>query len=40
MIRYPRGVHAVWVNGTRIADERGLRALDAGPGRVLTEFER
>jgi len=40
MIRRPRGVHGVWVNGTRIADEGGLRPLDAGPGQVLTEFGR
>ena len=39
MIRRPRGVHGVWVNGTRIAAADGLRALEAGPGRVLTEFE-
>jgi len=40
MIRRPRGVHGVWVNGTRIADESGLRPLGAGPGQVLTEFGR
>jgi N-acyl-D-aspartate/D-glutamate deacylase len=36
------GVHGVWVNGVRIADERGARAdLSAAkglPGRVLREF--
>jgi len=40
MIRRPRGVHGVWVNGQRIADENGLRALDGGPGQVLSEFSR
>jgi len=40
MIRRPRGVHGVWVNGRRIADASGVRRLDAGPGRVLTEFAR
>ncbi len=38
MIRRPRGVHGVWVNGQRIADASGVRALAAGPGKVLTEF--
>jgi N-acyl-D-aspartate/D-glutamate deacylase len=32
------GVHGVWVNGARIVDERGLRALDRLPGHVLREF--
>jgi N-acyl-D-aspartate/D-glutamate deacylase len=32
------GVHGVWVNGTRIADETGMRALERLPGRVLREF--
>lgn len=40
MIRRARGVHGVWANGTRIADADGLRALDAGPGQVLTTFGR
>ena len=40
MIRRPRGVHGVWVNGRRIADETGLRRLASGPGQVLTEFDR
>jgi N-acyl-D-aspartate/D-glutamate deacylase len=32
------GVHGVWVNGTKVADETGARA-DAGrPGQVLKEF--
>ena len=34
----PIGVHGVWVNGTRIADEKGMRPLDRLPGRVLREF--
>jgi len=40
MIRRPRGVHGVWVNGRQIADANGVRALAAGPGQVLTEFAR
>jgi len=39
MIRRPRGVHGVWVNGTRIVDPQGTRSLEAGPGQVLQEFE-
>jgi N-acyl-D-amino-acid deacylase len=41
----PVGVHGVWVNGVRIADERGIRVGDSRglpperlPGRVLREF--
>jgi len=32
------GVHGVWVNGVRIADERGSKPLDRLPGCVLREF--
>jgi N-acyl-D-aspartate/D-glutamate deacylase len=35
------GVHGVWVNGVRVADERGAREMRAGgglPGRVLRDF--
>lgn len=32
------GVHGVWINGTRVADEKGLRRLERLPGRVLREF--
>lgn len=32
------GVHGVWINGTRVADESGLRRLEKLPGRVLREF--
>jgi hypothetical protein len=32
------GVHGVWVNGVKVADQTGARA-DAGrPGKVLREF--
>ncbi len=34
----PVGVHGVWVNGIRAADEFGLVANGARPGQVLTEF--
>jgi N-acyl-D-amino-acid deacylase len=32
------GVHGVWVNGVRTADERGLLPTCGQPGRVLREF--
>ena len=38
LIMPPLGVHGVWVNGTRVADEKGMRPLDRLPGRVLREF--
>jgi len=34
----PLGVHGVWVNGLRVADENGLRKLDRMPGKVLRDF--
>ena len=38
LVTPPVGVHGVWVNGARIADEKGLRALDRLPGEVLRNF--
>ena len=38
LITPPIGVHGVWVNGVRIADERGASRPDALPGRVLRDF--
>jgi len=42
LIMPPLGVHGVWVNGERVADERGMRAelqrAHKLPGRVLREF--
>jgi len=32
------GVHGVWVNGARIADDKGMRPLEKLPGRLLREF--
>ena len=32
------GVHGVWVNGSRIADQNGLRKSEHLPGRLLREF--
>jgi N-acyl-D-aspartate/D-glutamate deacylase len=38
MVRHPRGVHGVWVNGVRVFDGKDYEALPAGPGTVLREF--
>jgi len=40
MIRTPRGVHGVWVNGVRVFADGGYASLAAGPGKVLREFSR
>jgi hypothetical protein len=40
MIREPRGVHGVWVNGTRVFDGQGYAPLASGPGQVLREYAR
>jgi N-acyl-D-aspartate/D-glutamate deacylase len=39
MVRDPRGVHGVWVNGVRVFDGERCTALDCAPGEVLTRFE-
>ncbi len=38
MIRRPRGVHGVWVNGRRVFDGERYAPLDCGPGQVLDRF--
>jgi N-acyl-D-aspartate/D-glutamate deacylase len=38
LVTPPLGVMGVWVNGSRIADERGLLPSDRLPGRVLRNF--
>jgi N-acyl-D-aspartate/D-glutamate deacylase len=40
MVREPRGVHGVWVNGVEVFDGRDYPALDSGPGEVLRDFLR
>jgi N-acyl-D-amino-acid deacylase len=40
MIRHPKGVHGVWVNGVRVFKPGGYETLEAGPGKVLREFSR
>jgi N-acyl-D-aspartate/D-glutamate deacylase len=39
MIRHPRGVHGVWVNGVQVFDGKAYSELAAGPGSVLREFD-
>ncbi len=39
MVREPRGVEGVWVNGRRIVERNALLPLDAGPGQVLRRFD-
>lgn len=39
MVRAPRGVHGVWVNGTQVFDGRRHAALASGPGTVLRRFD-
>ena len=39
MVRRPRGVHGVWVNGVQVFDGERYAALDCGPGEVLRRFE-
>jgi len=38
MIRRPRGVHGVWVNGMQVFDGARYTSLEAGPGHVLDRF--
>jgi N-acyl-D-aspartate/D-glutamate deacylase len=38
MIRRPRGVHGVWVNGERVFDGASYAPREAGPGHVLDRF--
>jgi N-acyl-D-aspartate/D-glutamate deacylase len=40
MLREPRGVHGVWVNGVEVFDGARYRELGAGPGEVLRTFEK
>jgi N-acyl-D-amino-acid deacylase len=39
MVREPRGVHGVWVNGVPVFDGRDYVAHRAGPGEVLRRFD-
>jgi N-acyl-D-amino-acid deacylase len=38
MIRAPRGVHGVWVNGVQVHDGSDYVPMPGGPGQVLTQF--
>jgi N-acyl-D-aspartate/D-glutamate deacylase len=39
MIRRPRGLHGVWVNGVQVFDGERYARLESGPGRVLDRFQ-
>jgi len=39
MVRRPRGVAGVWVNGEQVFDGRRTLPLEAGPGKVLDRFD-
>ena len=39
MVRRPKGVHGVWVNGQRVFDGKDTVRLAAGPGQVLDKFD-
>jgi hypothetical protein len=40
MVREPRGVHGVWVNGVQVFGDGGYARLEAGPGEVLRQYLR
>ena len=40
MVRDPRGVHGVWVNGVKIHDGTNYVEMERGPGHVLDKFDR
>ncbi len=39
LITPPVGVHGVWVNGVRVADENGMREIGKLPGKMLRDFD-
>jgi N-acyl-D-aspartate/D-glutamate deacylase len=39
MIRAPRGVHGVWVNGLRVHDGAKYIERQSGPGSVIRKFD-
>jgi N-acyl-D-aspartate/D-glutamate deacylase len=39
MIREPKGVHGVWVNGVMVHDGENYQTLDHGPGVVIDSFD-
>jgi N-acyl-D-amino-acid deacylase len=39
MIRSPRGVHGVWVNGLRVFDGAQYIRRQSGPGSVIKNFD-
>ena len=39
VIRTPKGVHGVWVNGVQVFDGESYCPLESGPGHVLDRFD-
>ena len=39
MIRQPKGVHGVWVNGVMVHDGKNYATLKEGPGTVIDQFD-
>jgi len=39
LVTPPLGVQGVWVNGVKVADDKGMRKIDRMPGKVLREFD-
>ncbi|NBT66742.1 MAG: hypothetical protein EBT78_03150 [Betaproteobacteria bacterium] len=39
MIRQPKGVHGVWVNGVMVHDGKNYATLQEGPGTVIDQFD-
>jgi N-acyl-D-amino-acid deacylase len=40
MVREPKGVHGVWVNGVKVHDGKDYVPLERGPGAVIDKFDR
>jgi N-acyl-D-amino-acid deacylase len=40
LVREATGMHGLWVNGVRVADEQGVIELARGPGQVLRQFQQ
>ncbi|MEJ6650542.1 MAG: amidohydrolase family protein [Burkholderiales bacterium] len=39
LMRSPKGIHGVWVNGTQVIDPEKKQPIPEGPGHILTEFD-
>ncbi len=39
LMRNPKGIHGVWVNGTKVISNANNKPIQKGPGHILTEFD-